>query len=179
MHLEAEEMYKDNSQLRIEDFIFPYGDLDAENDWVKLAAVVPWDIAEERYAAQFVNNGHPAHPCRIALGALLIQRRLKCSDDWLVKHIEENPYLQFFIGMKEYGPCPFGASTLVAFRKRFSEEDMAAILEASIPQPEKKEDQEDADDNPPNGGTLVLDATCCPADIAYPQDVNLLNQARE
>ena len=59
MHLEAEEMYKDNSQLRIEDFIFPYGDLDAENDWVKLAAVVPWDIAEERYAAQFVNNGHP------------------------------------------------------------------------------------------------------------------------
>ena len=32
MHLEAEEMYKDNSQLRIEDFIFPYGDLDAEND---------------------------------------------------------------------------------------------------------------------------------------------------
>ena len=30
MHLEAEEMYKDNSQLRIEDFVFPYGDLDAE-----------------------------------------------------------------------------------------------------------------------------------------------------
>jgi len=39
--------------------------------------------------------------------------------------------------MKEYGPCPFGASTLAAFRKWFSEEDMAAILEASIPQPEE------------------------------------------
>lgn len=25
LHLGAEEMYKDNSQLRIEDFIFPYG----------------------------------------------------------------------------------------------------------------------------------------------------------
>lgn len=170
-------MYKDTSQLRIEDFMFPYGKLDPENDWVKLAALVPWDIAEERYAAQFVNNGHPAHPCRMALGALLIQRRLKCSDVWLVKHISENPYLQFFIGMKEYGSCPFGASTLVAFRKRFSEEDMAAILEATIPQPER-EDADDEDD-PPNGGTLVLDATCCPADIAYPQDVNLLNQARE
>lgn len=43
----------------------------------------------------------PAHPCRMALGALLIQRRLKCSDGWLVKHVGENPYLQFFIGMKE------------------------------------------------------------------------------
>ena len=102
----------------------------------------------------------------------------RCSDVWLVKHIGENPYLQYFIGMKEYGPCPFGASTLVAFRKRFSEEDMAAILEASIPRPEKSGNDEDNND-PPNDGTLVLDATCCPTDIAYPQDVNLLNQARE
>lgn len=114
----------------------------------------------------------------MALGALLIQRRLKCSDEWLVKHIGENPYLQFFIGMKEYGPCPFGASTLVAFRKRFSEEDLAAILEASIPKT-RKEDSDHDDGDPPNSGTLILDATCCPADIAYPQDVNLLNQARE
>ncbi len=99
--------------------MFPYGKLDPENDWVKLATLVPWDVVEERYAARFSNNGHPAHPARMALGALLIQRRLKCSDEWLVKHVGENPYLQFFIGMKEYGPCPFGVSTLVAFRKRF------------------------------------------------------------
>jgi len=80
-------MYKDNSQLRIEDFAFPYGKLDPENDWVKLAALVPWDVAEERYAARFVNNGHAVHPARMALGALLIQGRLKCIDQWLVKHI--------------------------------------------------------------------------------------------
>ena len=135
---------------------------------VKLASLVPWETAEERYAAQFADNGHPAHPCRMALGALLVHRRLKCSDEWLVKHIGENPYLQFFIGMKTYGPCPFGASTLVAFRKRFSEEDMAAILEASIPQSEEVGDEEDSND-PPNGGTLVLDGTCCPASIAIPR----------
>ena len=174
----AYRMYKDNSQLRIEDFVFPYGKLDPENDWVKLAALVPWEVAEERYAARFVNNGHPAHPARMALGALLIQRRLKCSDQWLVKHIGENPYLQYFIGMKEYGSCPFGASTLVAFRKRFSEEDLAAILEASVPKAEEKDDIDDGND-PPNSGTLVLDATCCPTDIAYPRDIDLLNQARE
>ena len=173
-------MYKDNSQLRIEDFVFPYGKLDPENDWVRLAALVPWDVAEDRYAAQFANNGHPAHPARMALGSLLIQRRLKCSDQWLVKHIGENPYLQYFIGMKEYGPCPFGASTLAAFRKRFSEQDLAAILEASVPKTERAEkgDSDDGDD-PPNSGTLVLDATCCPVDIAYPQDIDLLNQARK
>ncbi len=161
-------MYRDNSQLRIEDFVFPYGKLDAENDWVKLAMLVPWEVVEERYAAQFSNNSPPAHSAQ----------RLKCSDEWVVKHVGENPNLQFFIGMKEYGPCPFGASTLVAFRKRFSEEDMAVILEASVPEDEKKDDLDNGND-PPNSGTLILDATCCPADIAYPQDVDLLNQARE
>lgn len=87
--------------------------------------------------------------------------------------------MQYLIGMKEYGPCPFGASTLVAFRKRFSEEDQMVILEVSIPKPEteKTGDLEEGND-PPNGGTLVLDAICCPADIAYPQDINF-NQARE
>ena len=175
-------MYKDNSQLRIEDFVFPYGTLDPENDWVKLAALVPWDTVEQRYAVQFVNNGHPAHPARMAFGALLIKQRLKCSDEWVVKHISENPYLQYFIGMKEYGSsCPFGASTMVAFRKRFSPEDISEILEATIHKPDGagNSDRNDDDQDPPNGGTLTMDATCCPADIAYPQDIELLNGVRE
>ena len=149
-------MYKDSSQFRIEDFVFPYGTLDQENDWVKLAQIVPWETIEEGYAAQFVNNGHPAHPSRMAFGALVIKQRMKCSDKWVVKHISENPYLQYFIGMKEYGSkCPFGASTMVAFRTRFSEEDIARILEATIPEPgqeqEVGQDTED-DGNDPMAG---------------------------
>ena len=80
--------------------------------------------------------------------------------------------------MKEYRPCPFGVSTLVAFQKRFSEQNLAAILDASVPKAEKKDDSDEGNDLP-NSGTLVLDATCCPADITYPQDIELLNQARE
>lgn len=68
----------------------------AENGWINLAALVPWEVAEERYAARFVNNGHPAHPARMALGALLIRRRLQCSDQYLVTHVGENPYLQLY-----------------------------------------------------------------------------------
>lgn len=117
--LEDAGMYRMNRQMRIEDFVFPYGQLDKNNEWVKLADLVPWDEAEEVYAKQFVNNGHPAHPARIALGALIIKQRLKCSDEWTVRHISENPYLQYFLGLKEYtSKCPFGASTMVEFRKR-------------------------------------------------------------
>jgi hypothetical protein len=39
----------------------------------------------------------------------------------------------------------------------------------------KKKSNEDD----PNQGTLVLDATCAPADVAYPSNLSLLNEARE
>lgn len=35
------------------------------------------------------------------------------------------------------------------------------------------------DDDGSNKGTLTLDATCTPANIRYPQDISLLNEARE
>jgi hypothetical protein len=168
-------MYKLDRQMKFEDFVFPYGKLNGRSDWVKLADLIPWDEVEGNYAARFVNNGCPAHPARMALGALIIRQRLKCSDEWTVKHISENPYLQYFIGMKEYTEsCPFGASTMVAFRKRFSEEEMAEILEMAIPKPQPPENGD-----PRNGGTLILDAACCPADIAYPQDIHILDETRE
>lgn len=59
-------MYPQYHQMTLDDYDFPFGNLDPENEWVKLAALVPWDVAEEEYAKQFVNNGHPAHPVRIA-----------------------------------------------------------------------------------------------------------------
>ena len=107
-------MYKKETQLAFEDFIFPFGELDSENEWVKLAGLIPWDTVEREYAKQFVDNGHPAHSARIALGALIIKQRLRCSDEWTVRHVSENPYLQFFLGMKAYSSkAPFGASTIV------------------------------------------------------------------
>lgn len=81
---------------------------------------MPRDEAEETYAKQFVNNGNPAHPARIALGALIIKQELQCSDEWTVRHVSENPYLQYCLSLKEYtSKCPFGASTTVELRKRF------------------------------------------------------------
>ena len=90
-------MYKKETQLAFEDYVFPFGELDSENEWVKLAGLILWDTVERAYAEQFVDNGHPAHSARIALGALIIKQLLKCSDEWTVRHVSENPYLQFFL----------------------------------------------------------------------------------
>ena len=41
------------------------------------------------------------------------------------------------------------------------------------------ENNTDAASEPENVGTLILDATCTPQNIAFPQDINLLNETRE
>jgi IS5 family transposase len=182
-------MYSVDNQLKIEDFIFPYGELDRNNRWVKLAAIIPWDEFEETYAKQFINNGRPAKPLRIALGSLIIKQKLNCSDRETVSAIVENPYLQYFIGLKELqNSAPFGASSMVEFRKRISDDmiiemNNTILKDATTKKNNDDKDKHDNDDNnnsdKANQGTIIVDATCTPADITYPQDLNLLNSARE
>ena len=92
---------------------------------------------------------------------------------------------------------PFDASMMTHFRKRISPEMIQRINDlvfapeavASMDNPEEDDsvNQEDSEDplsaqsteESENRGTLILDATCCPADIHYPTDVGLLNHARE
>lgn len=52
-------MYKNTSQLAIDQFIFPYGKLDPDNRWVRMADLVPWDEVEKAYAEA---SARPARP---------------------------------------------------------------------------------------------------------------------
>ena len=175
-------MYKTNrnKQLAFEHFDQPLGlKLNPENRWVKKAETIPWDAIEERYAQLFPSNrGVPAKPLRMAFGSLLLQKHLGCSDRELVEQITENPYFQYFIGLPGYQmEAPYVPSLLVEFRKRLTEDILGdindMILEYNTP-----DDHDDGDDSG-NSGTLILDATCAPQNIEYPQDINLLNQCRE
>lgn len=203
---------KPDPQLTIDDFILPFsGKLNAENRWVQLAKLIPWDEFEKDYAFMFPSDrGNVAKPVRMALGSLIIQTRCGYTDRELVQQITENPYLQYFIGLKEYQLTPvFTPVALVKFRKRFKKDRLDKINERiakALVQGQAAEDAEfkkndnDHDDHQdgsghvdaakatedeqpkephPNQGTLILDATCIPADIKYPTDLGLLNEARE
>ena len=214
-------MYKNPGQTALADFIFPYGRLKEDNRWVKLAKLIPWADIERDYAAGFSPVGAPAHPARMALGALIAKQELHCSDRELVQHVAENPYLQYFLGLTEFtDECPFGASTLVAFRTRFTVEDVTRINDMIIARAsgrgadedgedggDRKDDGDDGKDGGCHDGdvgggidgrdpkdgvctkadgadedthelTMSLDATVAPSDIAYPQDMRLLDEAR-
>ena len=176
---------KINGQMRIINYtLSDVFTLDLNNRWVVKAKLVPWELAEERYARMFHKNGRKAKDVRKALGALLIQQDLKCSDEDVVENIKENPYLQHFIGMDKWSnEAPFDPSLMVWFRKRLSTKVLNEINEEMCrraAQPgEEVTDKSSDDEDDPHGGTLILDATCAPADIAYPTDANLLAEAIE
>jgi len=130
----------------------------------------------------------------MALGALLIKERLGISDRETVEQISENPYLQYFLGLMEYQDTPpFDPSLMTHFRKRFDKEmlieinesivqgarDEAAHQEVSAEHNRGNDSDTDGDDLPSNNGKLIADATCTPADIAYPTDLSLVNEARD
>lgn len=176
-------MYKIKSkQIRFEDFYQPVGlKMDPNNRWIKKAEMIPWDEIELRYSELFKNrNGNVAKPLRLALGACIIQAEYGYSDEETVLQIQEGPYLQFFCGLPGYTlGRPFDPSLMVHFRKRLTAEVLGEINEMII-RAAQKPDEDDEDEGPPeNKGTMIIDATCAPANIKYPQDTELLNEARE
>ena len=150
-------------QLEFVDFYMPFsGKLNPDNRWVKLARLVPRELAEQVYADAFRDDfGAPALSARVALGALLIKEREGLTDRGTVAAIQENPYMQSFIGLEEFtDERAFDASLMVDFRKRFGEAGLSRISEAvALEQTEAKPKEqengssdEDASDNDSSTG---------------------------
>jgi hypothetical protein len=83
VHLEAKIMYRKPSlQMILDDFILPFSSkMSANNRWIKLAKIIPWDDFEKDYAFMFPSDrGNVAKPVRMALGSLIIQARCGFTD---------------------------------------------------------------------------------------------------
>ena len=94
--------------------------LDMNNEWIHIAQKLPWRAWETLYVAMFPSNtGNVAKPCRMVLGALIIQTRLGFSDRELVDQLRQNPYYKYFIGLASFQyTAPFTRTLLVEWRKR-------------------------------------------------------------
>jgi hypothetical protein len=135
----------------------------------------------------------------MALGTLIIKQRTGHSDDEVLQDIIENPYMQYLIGLHEFTTkAPFSQSSVTNFRKYITPDMLKEINDELFRKSKGKENADDGgNENDPNGdggsipktsraqakqsnqGVLMLDATCVPANITYPTDVGLLNEARE
>ena len=140
-------MYRkqNTKQLELEDFVLPFGGkLNSKNRWIQLSKLIPWEEIEEDYEKQFseTEEGAPAKPLRVALGALLIKEKLKLTDRETVEQIRENPYLQYFIGKESFSDEePFDASLMVYFRKRITDDMIRGINERLYVEEVKKNEK--------------------------------------
>jgi len=204
----SKQSYVSTNQLSLTGFETPFSrSLRKDNRWVILAHKIPWDSLAGVYQRQMGNDrtGADGINPRVALGALIIKHICDLSDRETIQQIQENMYMQYFVGYS--GFCdeePFDSSLFVGIRKRLGVEQINAINESilGLSNATQKQDASnndadgkdssleeetfsngkfDNDKNPPltHNGDLLMDATACPQDIAYPTDLNLLNDARE
>ena len=172
--------------MTLEGFETPFNNsLSPDNRWVKLSEVVDWD----KFAISYIKMmnagfGRPGISPRIVLGALIIKHKENLDDRGTIYSIQENPYMQYFLGLKGFTTKPvFDPSLFVEIRKRIGSEIFDQLTIQLIQSLEPKRalnSDEDKEDNPPkNKGKLQMDATVADQAISYPTDSNLLNTSRK
>lgn len=206
--------YVSQLQLTIDGFDTPFAqNLDPNNRWVVLANVIPWDSLADIYSKQLNNKVKGANNInpRVIIGSLIIKHMCSLSDRETISTIQENIYMQYFIGYSSFSnEAPFDPSLFVGIRKRLGVTQvneinekilqLSAVLpgattkisptkpknsEGSFPSPEQQNKAQQPEkslpeeEDIPNEGELIVDATACPQDISYPTDLDLLNDSRE
>lgn len=127
--------YISPNQLTISGFETPFEQaLTSENRWVKLSKLLPWDKIATQYNKQFKSTeGRQPLNGRIVIGAVIIKHMLKLSDRETVQQIQENVFMQYFLGYSSFtNEAPFDASLFVDIRQRLSLEVLNSINEIVI-----------------------------------------------
>ncbi|MBK5280064.1 MAG: IS5 family transposase, partial [Bacteroidia bacterium] len=145
--------YISPNQLELVGFESPFTKhLDPGNRWVKLAKQIPWDKIANIYQRQLNNSitGAGGINPRVAIGAIFIKHMCDLSDREAVQQIQENVYMQYFIGFSSFSyEAVFDASLFVDLRKRFGADQLNAINETimGLVTEESKDNKEDTPQN--------------------------------
>lgn len=123
-------VYSSPNQLSFEGFETPFEQhLDVNNRWIFLAKHIPWDRIVGVYDKVFSSTeGRKPLNGRLVLGSLMIKHLCKLSDRETIASIQENMYMQYFVGYTSFTrKAPFSATLFVEFRKRLTEDLLAKI----------------------------------------------------
>ena len=168
-------LYVSPNQLTICGFETPFERaLTSTNRWVKLSRLLPWDKIVRHYDVQFKSEeGRPPISGRTVLGAVIIKHLLNLSDRETVQQIQENMFMQYFLGYSSFtNEAPFSPSLFVSIRQRLSLAVINTINDIVIAhsfdkahkEPAKNNEADDSNNNNPtvpvvDGTDLPIEAT--------------------
>lgn len=179
-------------QLTLDAFRSSLSSLSKSNRWVLLGDTLPWGEIEKIYNSKLNNSltGAGNKPARMVVGALIIKHKMNLSDEETILAIQENPYMQYMLGLSEFTDQPvFHPSLFVTIRTRLQIEDLNGFTSSLLSCASKSTDIErssQSDDNPSDDdlytdrqgrlhkGSMKVDATCSDAEVRFPTDVDLL-----
>ena len=138
--------------------------LDQRQPLRKLADAIPWEVFDKEFGEFYSEEGRPAKPVRLMVGLLLLKQMFNVSDEGVVEQWVQNPYWQYFCGMKEFQwELPCDPSDLVYFRRRIGEPGVTLIMGISANMHGKKAQESE----------VVIDSTAQEKNITYPTDTKL------
>ena len=144
--LAAKPSYISPNQLTLAGFETPFvNQLNKDNRWVKMAQAIPWDKIVPHYDQLFCSDeGRVPISGRIIIGAMIIKHIEKLTDRAAIQHIQENMFMQYFLGYSSFtNEAPFTAPLFVAIRKRMSLELTTKISDVIALHCIMDQDQED------------------------------------
>lgn len=175
--------------------IYPLEQLSKTNRWVRLADALDWKYIEAEYNKRLSNQNRGARnkPARMVIGAMIIKHTLCCSDEATILSIQENPYMQYLVGLRYFQETPvFSSELFVSLRKRIDEKFFNDII-LSMHKSRMGKSGPHGSEGTGNGGSgiqgnghapvsskiprkgkIKVDATCTDAEMRYPTDINIL-----
>jgi IS5 family transposase len=107
--------------------------INPHHELVLLADAIDWQYFEKEFTPLYSSVGQPGVPIRLMVGCLLLKQLKNLGDETLAKAWIENPYMQYFCGMRcfEY-EFPFDPSDFCHFRKRIGEDGFEKIFAHSV-----------------------------------------------
>ena len=142
--------YVSPNQLVLEGFETPFAQkLSKQNRWVKLNELIPWDSVVRIYDKNFSSKeGRPPINGRVVIAAVIIKHMLDLTDRETIMQIQENVFMQYFIGLSSFtNEEPFSHTLFVSIRERLGHEVISEVNEIILQHHKlMKEDHEITDE---------------------------------
>jgi IS5 family transposase len=150
--------------------------IDPNHSLVKLAKVVDWDRFEEVFGSTYCpDNGRPAVSTRLMVALHYLKYAHNLSDEDVVAGWVENPYWQFFSGMKWFEhKVPIHPSSMCRWRKRIGDAGAEQLLAETIQSGLKLKAVK-----PFQLKRVNVDTTVQEKDVRFPTDARLYDRARQ
>ena len=147
-----------------------------EHSLVLLAERIDWTGLEGRFGKSYVpGRGRPGIPTRLMVGLHYLKEAYNESDASVVERFVENPYWQYFCGLKYFTHrMPIDPSSMTRWRRRQGSKGVSELLLETVRLGKELGVVGDKDCK-----RVVVDTTVQEKAIAFPTDARLLYKARE